>query len=526
MDLKSIHSFRLNIFSNRIFKWLFFIPIFFNFCQRSYMAQDEGYYALQARWILESSNWLAPQWWGQALFDRTIAIQWLIASAQQLFGKSIFAAHLPSLISAFICLLLINNISRIFIAGSLYRASIFILSSTYLWVNYTHLATQDMPLLALELIGLFSIIKSIKSEKIIYKFLSGVWIGLAFFLKTVMVLIPLLALLPIIFLYKKKFFSHHYFLLGIVIGFLPFCLWIVLSLHEYGFKSVSMLWEKVFYLSDSDDFSRPFTYYIWNIPANTFPWSIFAIFGFIRVSKEGIFDKVYILVIYPLIILILLSIFKTKTPYYALQLTPFIAINANIGLQYILSNRGKKQVFIKSISKAGILLLIASLSTFLYSVFFSDLNREPLIFLLCLFALIIGLSWICTLRVSSINQIILLTILGPFLSFCLACQFGLLTNRDPFLKDAYVTDDSLNLLHSQKTYFLIPSSLTSDAFSRLVNLALYTPNLGSSIETISDLTPGDIFWIHESQLTYVEENKLTQITSNDKFNPWVLVRRD
>ena len=39
---------------------------------RSPLAHDEGYYMLQARWIELSGHWLAPLWWGQPLYDRTI----------------------------------------------------------------------------------------------------------------------------------------------------------------------------------------------------------------------------------------------------------------------------------------------------------------------------------------------------------------------------------------------------------------------------------------------------------------------
>ena len=36
-----------------LFKLFIFIPLLFYFGKRSYIAFDEGFYALQARWILE-----------------------------------------------------------------------------------------------------------------------------------------------------------------------------------------------------------------------------------------------------------------------------------------------------------------------------------------------------------------------------------------------------------------------------------------------------------------------------------------
>ena len=43
--------------------------------QASPMAHDEGYYALQARWMLASGDWLTPYWWDQPVFDRAIGAQ-------------------------------------------------------------------------------------------------------------------------------------------------------------------------------------------------------------------------------------------------------------------------------------------------------------------------------------------------------------------------------------------------------------------------------------------------------------------
>ena len=47
----------------KIFKIIIFFPIIFYFGKRSYIAFDEGFYALQARWILEKGNWTIPLWW-------------------------------------------------------------------------------------------------------------------------------------------------------------------------------------------------------------------------------------------------------------------------------------------------------------------------------------------------------------------------------------------------------------------------------------------------------------------------------
>jgi len=87
-----------------LFKLFVFIPVIFYFGKRSYIAFDEGFYALQARWILEKGNWTIPLWWGEYALDRTIGLQFLIAKSQDLFGRNIFSAYLPTTVALILML--------------------------------------------------------------------------------------------------------------------------------------------------------------------------------------------------------------------------------------------------------------------------------------------------------------------------------------------------------------------------------------------------------------------------------------
>ena len=87
-----------------IYRIIFFIPILIYLVERSLIAFDEGFYALQAKWILNSNDWLAPMWWGSISLDRTIGIQALIALSQKIFGISNFSIYIPNLLAA-ICML-------------------------------------------------------------------------------------------------------------------------------------------------------------------------------------------------------------------------------------------------------------------------------------------------------------------------------------------------------------------------------------------------------------------------------------
>ena len=182
-----------------VLKLLIFIPIIFYFGKRSLIAFDEGFYVLQARWILDKGNWTIPLWFDEYVLDRTIGLQFLIAKSQQIFGKNIFWAYLPTTIAAIIMLFITFKLHEELIDKKFAFASPLILSTTYLWFDYSHLATQDIVFSSLVTTGLFSLAKIKSRKNSIYIFLFGLWIGLAFMMKTFLVAVPLLSLLPYLF---------------------------------------------------------------------------------------------------------------------------------------------------------------------------------------------------------------------------------------------------------------------------------------------------------------------------------------
>ena len=511
--IKQIHIF--------IFSWL---PVLLYFGERSYIAQDEGYYALQARWILEKNNWLAPMWWGEISFDRTIGTQWLIAISQRIFGATIFSTHVPSLLCAFITLLITYELSKRYLGEDYKWLSPIILCCTYLWVNNAHLASQDMPLLSLEMIGIYSLTTNNKKYLNIYNFFSGFWIGLAFLIKGVMVFLPLLALIPYIIFYKRDIYKSKAFILGILLGFLPCTIWIIFSIREYGIESVIGIINKVHYLSISDDFAAPFYYYFWNIPVNTLPWSIFSLFGLIGIVKSNKLEKRLILFIYPTLLFLMLSIFKTKTPYYALQLSPFLAISASKGIQMISDRKHQLYRSFKMISSLiGVILIV--ISTYLLKSQASntlnlgniDKTEIALIFFF------IGLFWSLIIIAKKQKTLILLTIIGPYLAFIFTVQNGILSNRDIHTLSIFKQEALHSNLKDSRANIYYKDKLNNDLYSKLVKISLYSPNLGSRIKDLSEADPQDFIWINHKE-SKINTSQIEIIYRNKIIEPWILVR--
>ena len=242
-------------------------------------------------------------------------------------------------------------------------------------------------------------------------------------MKTFLVFVPLLSLIPYIFL-KKNFLFIKFFWLGLLIGFIPFLLW-KFSINPYLDKNIIFyLVEKFNFLSSKNTFTNPFYYYFWNVPVTFLPWSFFAIIGTTYNISQNKENK-YILSFFPLILITTLSIFSTKTSYYTLQISSIFTLNAYIGIKYLFNSSRYSRFFIFITSKI-IPLFIFSL-TFIYYFFLKNIfyfNSKENTFLI-IGLLFFGLSWSLIKNKNSFKEILIILIIGPYLFTSFLLQSGL-----------------------------------------------------------------------------------------------------
>ncbi len=520
--------------NNKIIKLIFFIlvfsPLLIYLGPRSFVAQDEGYYALQSRWILESGNWLAPQWWNNIVYDRSIGIQWLIAFSQLVFGRSIWAAHLPTTIFAFSTLYFTSEISKRIIDDKYYWISPLILATSFLWLDNAHLSTQDMALLSIECFGLFTITQLIDNKSDDLKsqplfFLIGLTVGLGFLFKTFMIFVPILAIFPFLFLNHRSLFTSRFFLIGILTGFIPVLIWLFLSYRLYGLEAISLLFSKFYHLSSSSQYSQSNFFYIWKIALQVFPYSLFIPYG-VYIAFNYVHKKyLYILLVYPFIIFALLSLFNTKTSYYALQLMPSIAIISSIGIYFFFSHPRSNKVFARAF------LLVFSIILFFLIGFLLIFQNKFIVlgtfsnshYNLLYSVLILALAWLLPLFRVCRKHLLVSFLLGPYLALMFVTQAGFLTNRShsvPAFLDSPPLNDILSV--NKPDFIFNAQDLDSDAFSQLVKIALYSPNLGTNVELNDVNTHLNYYWIQSSDLSSMVNYRL--INDNPTVSPWVLVR--
>ncbi len=73
---------------------------------------DEPFYAMTAREMVESGDWLTPQIFGKPQFEKPIFYYWLAAGSFAIFGESEFTGRLPTAIAATVMVLLTYWIGR------------------------------------------------------------------------------------------------------------------------------------------------------------------------------------------------------------------------------------------------------------------------------------------------------------------------------------------------------------------------------------------------------------------------------
>ena len=497
------------------------MPLLIYFGERSLIAYDEGYYALQARWILDKGNWIAPLWFEEIVLDRTIGIQFLIALFQKIFGPTTFAIFIPVSIASILMLYFTYLIHKELLGNKFAICSPLILITTFLWINYANMASQDIFFATAITFGIFSSIKAYKSQKGFYYLFCGLWIGIAFMFKTYLTCVPLLAIAP--FLIQKKILQNSLFWLGFFLGFLPFTIWSFSILKVYGLESYYGLFEKLLTLSKNNIFTNPFYFYFYNLPLNIFPWTFLLIPGLISASKLKDSISKYFLLFYPLTILLTLSLFSTKTQYYPLQILSLFSINIYLGIISILEIRTKLNLLIRLIN-FKILPTIILFAIVLINLGIIDLNLTNFqTKIISIAFLAFSLSLISFNFLKNNKSKIISIFLGPYILFIFVFQSGFFTDRTRDLRLA-----SESLVHSEsldKKYIHTVTSEINDStsHSKIIKILLQMPKIGSGIESLDDLKKDEYAWSSISKDKFKNQDELILINDDYIFNPWKLV---
>ena len=497
----------------------------------SLLAHDEGYYAMQARWILETQDWLTPQWWGTPVYDRTIGIQWLIALTYKLLGISDFNARLPSIISCIISILLTYQIGKILLNKKIAFLAAIILSLMPIWIFEGRSATQNTALVCVELLGIWALLRAEelgnkqKNKKILWGILAGSTFGLGFLIKGFMIILPGVAIIPYL-IFKNKQHRHLTNIgiyLGLFIGFIPAILWLILSCLKYNsLFPVTDLFSKLFTLSADNTYNPGTFYYFWNIPLNTFPWALFSIIGFLYVCLYRTFPKYHLSLLlgYPSILFLLLCIFRTRTPYYPLQILPFMAILAAVGLfnlEHIYQMRKYNldkiiSYVLNAFTILGIILLVAG-SLIILDITIPGISLTSQVKQYGILGIILGTSWATIITTWQKRKLLpdkywlLSWLISPYLAITTLGFTGILGDRNPVFKKEIYQANIVQTIYSYPINFVIDvpknnpvdinieNYVDVDISKNFLLLSFYTPKLGKILQ-IENLPTESYAWIN------------------------------
>ncbi|NEU71133.1 glycosyltransferase family 39 protein [Hassallia byssoidea VB512170] len=310
--------------------------LLFNSGNNSLMAHDEGLYAWRSRVMFESGDWINP--WSEP-HHKTPGPYWMIASSYKLFGISEASVRLTSMIAGILSILLLYEIGKIILSKKLGWLAAAILSVEFLWLQYCRLGTPDVPMICLVLLAIWSFLKAELHPKYrsFYRFIAGLSFGLGFLVRSFMIFLPIVALLPYLIgeHRRHRHLTNPMFYLGFAVGLIPTLSWIWLSSQRFGNNSFEELFRFVFRLGSNDRGDHGILFYFWNVPAKAFPWFFFALLGLVLLVRRPIPRYQLILVGFPLVLFAELSIFSTRLPHYSLALYPFIAMLASVGLDWL-----------------------------------------------------------------------------------------------------------------------------------------------------------------------------------------------
>ena len=226
------------------------IPLlFFSNGHSSLMAYDEGLYATRARFMFDTGDWIHP--WVDP-HHKPPGFYWLIASSYTFFGVSEFTARLPSILASIVNALLFFQIGKTLLTTRIALISTFCLYSSFLWIQYSRLASIDTPFIGCFLFALLGLLnaekafsKSQEKKRRNWLFGAGLALGLIVILRGASVLLAIVALLPyLIGNYRRhKHLSHPAIYIGFAIGLLPTLIWIALGWPRFGSRVVNRLYD-------------------------------------------------------------------------------------------------------------------------------------------------------------------------------------------------------------------------------------------------------------------------------------------
>ncbi|MEH1853949.1 MAG: glycosyltransferase family 39 protein [Nostoc sp.] len=387
---------------------------------------DEGTYALVAREIYRTGNWLYPTIQGEPFLLKPPLMQWLIACCYHLGGVQEFTTRLPGAVLTALGVPLLYLVGRLAFQQSLPALFAALVYLTMLpVVRHGRLAMLDGMTISFFLLLLFCLLKARQNRK--YALGVGFCLGLIILTKGMIVL--LLGAIACLFLLADRqlaLLKSPYLWVGILLGNAPAIAWYIAQWQHYGNTFLEVHFQAQAFdrlVQTVEGNSGPVWYYLLELLKYGFPWLLFLPGGLYLAWKERYHTWGSLVLLGTIIYLGTISLMRTKLPWYVMPVYPFLALAIGARLSKIWQHGNFRvrtwTIFLTIIAVAGLggcvyfylkkqpvlivmsIILTISMSIAAWLIKKRDRNFIPVIFAgmyLVLALLMSSQSWIWELK--------------------------------------------------------------------------------------------------------------------------------
>ncbi len=351
---------------------------------------DEGTYAIVAREIYRTGNWLYPTLQGEPFMLKPPLMQWLIALCYQLGGVQEFTTRFPGAVLTALGIPLLYLVGRLVFNQSLPALFAALVYLTMLpVVRHGRLAMLDGMTISFFILLFFCLLKSRHNQK--YALGIGFCLGLITLTKVLLVLV-LGGIAGLFILVNRQIilFKNPYLWAGILLGNAPAVAWYLAQWQHYGstFLQVHFQDQSFNRLGQAvEGNSGPLWYYLIEIIKYGFPWLLFLPGGFYLAWKKRHTSWAALALIGAVVYLGIISLMGTKLPWYVMPIYPFLAlvIGAKLSVIWQLS-KFKEPIWVIFLA----IIAIAGLGGCVY--FFMVDNQPVLIIMSIVLAISMGVA--------------------------------------------------------------------------------------------------------------------------------------
>ena len=357
---------------------------------------DEGTYAIVAREIYRTGNWLYPTIQGDPFLLKPPLMQWLIAICYHIGGVQEFTTRFPG---AFLTAL---GVPLLYLIGRLaFRENLPALFSALVYltllpvVRHGRLAMLDGMTISFFLLLLFCVLKARDNKK--YALGIGFCLGLITLTKGMLVVV--LAGIAGLFILANKqlaILKNPFLWIGMLLGNFPAIAWYFAQWQHYGdiFLEVHFQSQAFDRLGKAVEGNKgPVWYYLLEVIKYGFPWLLFLPGGLYLSWKNRDTAWGCLTLIGTIVYFAIVSLMGTKLPWYIMPVYPFLALAIGANLSYIWQGGKFRSKFLTGFFG---FLIIVGLACCVYFIMF---DKQPLLIVM---SIILAITMVITLWL--INQ--------------------------------------------------------------------------------------------------------------------------